>query len=267
MKHFFRKAVRNFLGFAVALALPACLQNETTLTLEKDGSGTIVEETMLGAQMMEMMTQFAQPGMPDPIEEMFSKQKAKDKAAELGEGVEFVKIEMLDKDGRRGARMHYKFADINTLSLNPGDAVGDMNQQAPGAPKPEKKAEDNVRFEYAGGKLKITTPATDYKDMDMSDENAENPQMEEMMTTMLADMRIRMKLVIAPGIEATTASHVEGDTITLFDVKVGEMISQKDQLKKIAETAKTDKEAAKTEFGKLDGVKVETKESVEVTVK
>ncbi len=267
MKQRLLKSVRNIIGLALACALPACLQNETTVTLEKDGSGTVVEETILGAQMMEMMAQFAQPGMPDPIDEMFSEEKAKQKVANLGEGVEFVKIEKIDKDGRRGARMHYKFANINTLALSPGDAVGDMNQQDPNAPKPEKKPEDNVRFAYADGKLKITTPETDYKDMDMSDENAENPQMEEMMTKMLADMRITMKLVVAPGIEASTATHVDGDTVTLFDVEVGKMIAQKDQLKKISETAKTDKEAAKAEFGKLDGVRVETQEKVEVTLK
>ena len=36
----------------IALALPGCLQNETTIHLNKDGSGTLVEETKLGAQML-----------------------------------------------------------------------------------------------------------------------------------------------------------------------------------------------------------------------
>jgi hypothetical protein len=80
-------------------------------------------------------------------------------------------------------------------------------------------------------------------------------------------MSIRMKLKLADGIESTDATHVEGDTITFLDVQVGKMFAQKDKLKAIAETAKTDNEAAKKAFQDLDGVKVETKEEVSVTIK
>jgi hypothetical protein len=37
------------LGIIAALALPSYLQNETTITLNKDGSGTVVEESFLSA--------------------------------------------------------------------------------------------------------------------------------------------------------------------------------------------------------------------------
>lgn len=146
--------MRWALGLLAALALPSCLQNETTVTLNKDGSGTVVEETFLGAKMLEMMTQFAQPGAPDPVAEMFSEDKAKAKIAKMGEGV-----------------------------------------------------------------------------------------------------------------ESTNATYTEGDTITLFDVQVGKMFAQKDELKKIGETSKTDMDAAKAAFAKLDGIKVETKRDVTVTLK
>jgi hypothetical protein len=53
------KMAKLALGFMAALALPGCLQNETTITLNKDGCGTIFVETLLGAQMMTMLTQFA----------------------------------------------------------------------------------------------------------------------------------------------------------------------------------------------------------------
>ena len=255
------------LGLLAALALPSCLQNETTITLNKDGSGTVVEETFLGAKMLEMMTQFAQPGQPDPVAEMFSEDKAKAKITKMGEGVEYVKTEMIDKDGKKGARVHYKFADINKLKVNPSGAVDDMNQDAAPAEDDEDK-EENVSFSYADGKLKVITPPADFEDMQMPDEEGgENPEMEAMMKEMMADMRLTLKLKIADGIESTNATYTEGDTITLFDVQVGKMFAQKDELKKIGETGKTDMEAAKAAFAKLDGIKVETKEDVTVTLK
>jgi hypothetical protein len=264
MKKIYSKTMKLALGLLTALALPSCLQNETTITLNKDGSGTVVEETYLGAKMLEMMTQFAQPGQPDPVEEMFAAEKAKAKAEKMGEGVEYVKTEMIDKDGRKGALVHYKFADINKLKVSPSGAVDDMTER-PGEPEGDKK--ETVGFSYADGKLKVITPPTDFDDMDMGDEGAENPEMEAMMKEMMADMRLTLKLKIVDGIASTDATHAEGDTVTLFDVQVGKMFAQKDELKKIGETGKTDKEAAKAAFAKLDGIRVETKENVTVTLK
>lgn len=267
MKLHLNTFLKSTFALIAAIALPSCLESETTVTLEKDGSGTIVEETVLEEQMLQMMTQFAQPGAPEPMSEMFNEEKAKARATELGEGVEFVKMEVIDEEGRAGARMHYKFSDINDVSLTPGDAVEKLSGEEAPAPKAEAK-EDSAKFEYADGKLKIIVPATDYDAMAMSQEDSEqNPQMEEMMNKMLADMRITMKIVIAPGIETSEASYTDGDTITLFDVEVGKMMSQKGKLKKISELSKTDKDAAEAEFKKLEGMKIETKRDVTVTLK
>jgi hypothetical protein len=265
MKYRIMKTAKLALGLIAALALPSCLQNETTITLNKDGSGTIVDETLLGAQMMAMMTQFAQPGQPDPIAEMFSEEKAKEKTAKLGEGVEFVKVEVFEKDGKKGGRFHYKFADINKVTVSPGDAVDDMEEEE--APAEGEKKEDKVKFAYADGKLKIILPPTDFDEMNLGDEEGGDPQQEAMMKQMMADMRIAIKLVVADGIASSDATHVDADTITLFDVHVGKMLDHKDALKKIAETAKTDMDAAKAEFAKLEGIKVETKGNVTVTIK
>lgn len=267
MKMTYMRTVKLALGILAALALPSCLQNETTVTLNKDGSGTVVEETYLGAKMLEMMTQFAQPGQPDPVKEMFGEDKAKAKAAKMGEGVEYVKTEIIDKDGKKGALVHYKFADINKLKVSPSGAVDDMNEQG-GEPAEKEEEKETVSFSYADGKLKVKTPPADFDEMNMGeDEGAENPEMEAMMKEMMADMSLTLKLKIADGIGSTNATHTEGDTITLFDVQVGKMFAQKAELKKISETAKTDKEAAKAAFAKLDGMKVETNEDVTVTIK
>jgi hypothetical protein len=262
MKQKILKTAKLALGLIAALALSSCLQNETTITLNKDGSGTIVEETMLGAQMMAMMTQFAQPGQPDPVEEMFKEEKAKAKTAKLGEGVEYVKTEMISKDGVKGARVHYKFADINKVKVSPGDAVGGDEAEAEAGKKDEP-----VKFAYADGKLRIIVPPADFDEMTPGGDEEDGGAQAAQMKQMLADMRVTVKLVVADGIAETNASHVDGNTLTLFDVQVGKMLAQEDEIDKIAETAKTDKAAAMTAFGKLDGIKIETREDVTVTLK
>lgn len=264
MKKHISRIVRLTLGLAAATLFSSCLENETTVTLNKDGSGTIVEETLLGAQTIQMMSQFGEPGAPDPVAEMFGEDKLKAKAAKMGEGVEFVKVEMLNADGKKGARAHYKFADINALNLNPMGAVSDVSSM-PG--EEAEKDDDTVTFAYADGSLKIIVPPADFSDMGKDEGEGENPEMEAAMKEMMAGMRINIKLVIADGIAESNATHVDGDTITLFDVQVDKMLEQEDELDEISKLAKTDMDAAKAKFAKLDGMKVEMKEDVTVKIK
>lgn len=264
MKSSLRKYLKLSLALCLALFASSCLQTETTVNLNKDGSGTIVEQTILGAQMLEMMGQFAQPGQPDPIQEMFSEEKSKAKTAKMGEGVEFVKVEMINEGGKKGGRVHYKFADINKLNLNPAGGLEAMNdgEEEPVDPK------DLVKFKYADGKLTLVTPPTKFDEMNMDmGEGQDNPEAEAMAKQMMGDMRMTLKLNFPGGIEKTDASHVEGNTVTIMDVQVGKMLDQKAAIKKIAETAKTDEAAAKEAFGKLDGLKMEMKKDVTISLK
>lgn len=264
MKKYLPRLIRLTLGIAVATLFPSCLENESTVTLNKDGSGTIVEQTFLGAQTIQMMSQFAEPGGPDPVAEMFGEEKAKAKAAELGDGVEFVKLEMLEIDGKKGARVHYKFADINLLTLNPMGAVSDVSSMPGGEAEEDDKS---LKFAYADETLKIIVPAADFSDMGKNEEDGNNAEMEAAMKEMMAGMRINIRLVIADGIAETNATHVDGDVITLFDVQVDKMLEQEDELDEISKLAKNDMEAAKAKFAKLDGMKVEIKEDVSVKIK
>ncbi len=262
MKHTLRKYLKLSLALCLAFLASSCLQTETAISLNKDGSGTIVEQTVLGAQMLAMMTQFAQPGQPDPVQEMFSEEKSKGKAPNLGEGVEFVKVEMINEGGKKGGRVHYKFADINKLNINPASGLEAMND---GAAK-EVKPDELVKFKYNDGKLSLITPPTNFDEMAMPAE-AENPEMEAMAKQMMADMRMTLKIHLPGGIDKTNASYVDGNTVTVMDVEVGKMFTQKDAMKKIAATAKTDKKAAQEAFSKLDGIKIETKDDVSISLK
>ena len=57
-----KKTLLAMASALISLVLPGCFQNETTIHLNKDGSGTLVEETRLGGQMLAMMEQMSALG-------------------------------------------------------------------------------------------------------------------------------------------------------------------------------------------------------------
>jgi hypothetical protein len=264
----------------ISLVLPGCFQNETTIHLNKDGSGTLVEETKLGAQMLAMMEQMAAgfggggAAKEDPMKQMFSEEKAKKRAAELGEGVTFDKTETVEANGAKGARVSYKFKDINKIKVSTSDGVknaapmGDL----PGAQA--AKTGEPISFAYADGKLTIKMPEPQKPaaaDSPAAEEAAapdlNSPEAEAMMKQMFADMKMGIKLVIAPGIAETTATHKEGDTITLMEMDFGKLIEKPENLKKMAAMDQQDPTAAMEALKGIDGVKFEAKPEITVTLK
>ena len=265
---------RLFLATAstlIALVLPGCLQSETTVHLNKDGSGTLVEQTTLGSQMMAMLEQMSAIGGDkgkDPVGEMFSEEKAKAKAATLGEGVTLEKVEPLDVKGNKGARTTYHFADINKLKISTGDAIKNMSPMGDQAPAAAKQ--NPIAFAYAGGTLTVTLPELEKPAADApmpADAPEGNPQMEAMMKQMLGDMTMSVKVVIEPGIAETDATFRDANTITLVDLEMSKLLEKPDSLKKLTSAPKDNPAAAMELLKGLDGVKMETKKVVTVKLK
>jgi hypothetical protein len=273
-----KKTLLAMASALVSLVLPGCFQNETTIHLNKDGSGTLVEETKLGAQMLAMMDQMAALGggdaKEDPIAKIFSEEKAKTRASELGEGVAFEKSEPLTANGAKGARVTYKFKDINKLKVTTSDGMksaspmGDM----PGAPA-TKKAEP-IAFTFADGKLTIKMPEPE-KPAGADSPAAEaagipdmsSPEAEAMMKQMFADMKMSLKVVVDSGIAESNATHKDGNTITLMEVDFGKLVENPDDFKKLQKVDQKDPTAAMELLKGIKGVKFETQKEVTVQVK
>lgn len=264
-----------------ALLLPSCFQHETTITLNKDGSGTIVEETQLGEQMLGMMQQFAagfggegdDAKAPDPLAEMLSEEKGKKRAAELGEGVTHEKSEPVAGDTTKGAKITYRFKDINQLQVKSSDGMKSMTpDQGAAALNEAAKAEEPISFSYNEGKLTVKMPKPKQANDLPTNEAADNPEIDdpqamEMMKQVFADMKVGIKLIIEPGISETTASHQEGNTITLMEMNFGKLIENPENLKKIASMDEKDPTAAMAAFKGIDGVKFEEKPEITVELK
>jgi hypothetical protein len=275
-----KKPLITLLAAASALALSACFQHETTINLKKDGSGTLVEETRMSGQMLEMMNQFAgglggDDAKPqDPLKDMLSEDKAKERAAELGEGVTLVKIEPVTVGTSKGARATYRFADINKLRISTDDS---MNQMAKpdGLPDGEKpKAEKKpIVFNFKDGVLTIRPDVgkddekPEAADKAEAAENLENPEAMAMMKQMFADMKVSIKLVAESGIAETNATHRDGDTITLMEMDMNKLMAKPENFKKFSGVDQNDPAAAMEALKGIDGVKAEVQPEVTVKLK
>ena len=255
-------------------SLNSCIQVESTITLKKDGSGTITENLLLGAQMMQMMemmgAQAAQAGgkAKDPMAEMMDENKAIERAKEMGEGVEFVSIEKISADGKLGVKTIFKFSDINKLSYNSAGAM-DMGDKGKG---PKAKSDGNKPvFKYADGKLtivqKLPKGDKDDKEADVETDKKDDAMDEQsmaMMQGMMKDMRMSMKIKFEPGIAKTNATYVDGDTITIVDLEFGKIVSDPKKLKALQGG---DFEKTKKALKGIDGIKFEAQDTVEVELK
>jgi len=250
----------------VALALPSCLQNETTIHLNKDGSGTLVEETTFGAQAVAMFSQLAAMGgeaaPADPLAELFSEEKAKSRAAKLGDGVTFEKTEPLTRGANRGGRVTYRFADINTLKIAPGEGLKDSMPQAQEAAAKAKP----ITFTYVDGKLTMKMPEPEATPpMEGSKPAAQpdpSPQEIAMMKQMMGDMTMKFKIVAEPGIKSTNATHHEGNTVTVMEMEMGKLLENPKTIMQLRDAGQSDASKAMEIMKGVPGVKVETQKEV-----
>lgn len=256
----------------VGLALTSCFEHHAVLKLNKDGSGTITEETVLSGQMVAMMDQMAAMGgeTTGGPKDMADPEKAKATAAKMGEGVTVEKVEEINEEGRKGARIVYAFEDVNKLKYTPGGGLSDAgSSMAPGGAETVAK-EDPMQLDYKDGVLTLRNPAPEKKEGEDAEKPAApeiDPSQLEMAKQMFEGMRISMKIELPGGIDETNATHVDGTTVTLMDMDMGQLMKDGDKFMEfIKEQPETPAEMEALVQG-VEGVKVETKDPVTIKLK
>ncbi|WP_193212176.1 hypothetical protein [Luteolibacter marinus] len=264
----------------LALFTSSCLEHTATIKLNKDGSGTITEETLFSAEASAMMAQMgAAGGDEDPLSKMSDPGKAADNAKAMGEGVSVEKVEKIDKDGRKGGRVVYKFADINQVKYNFGKSMSDAgNDMGPPGDTPEadggKSDEKPMTFKYEDGVLTMENPDNKAEAADKPADGGDAPDAEEpdpqamaMMQGFFKDMKMSLKMEIAGGIGETTATHVDGNTITLAEIEFGKLIGDPANMKKLNAMKDESPAQVAAAFKDVEGLKIETKDKITVKVK
>ncbi len=244
---------------ALALLTTSCLQQETTLSLNKDGSGTITETTILGAQMLAMMGAAGGEG-GDPLDQMIAQAKVKsdEAVANMGEGVTLKEVKKLNKGGKKGLITVYEFKDINKLKYTFGSSLGD-----------DEGGEDKepLDISYKNGVLTINNKYEKAKEGEQPAKPEMGDQQLAMAQQMMGDMRMALKLEFPGGIADTNAQHQDGNKVTIMDIDFGKLMAQEEKFKEFMKAQpESPAEAAQLLKG-VDGVKIETAEKLTVKLK
>jgi len=249
-------------GIATAFAMTSCFEQESSTKLTKDGSGTITETTIVGAQMAGMM----KGQMGEGENDLTNEAKYKEKVARMGEGVEYVGLTTEDTaDGGMKIVASYKFDDITKLK---GVMSDDENA-------------DSMTFDFEKGdtnKLTIKLPkqpaaekAGDKEEEkpELTDEmKAAQKQQMQMMAGMVQGMKITMALEVDGEIVKTDADHVDGNKITIMSVDVGKVFANEEALEMLdSPEAMDDVETLRELSKKIDGLKIEADDTITVEFK
>jgi hypothetical protein len=253
---------------AASLLLSACFEMSSVVTLNKDGTASIQETALVGAQLKAMMgslgDQGGAPGGPNLKDLVPDKAKAEERAKKLGEGVTVKSHEAVKMpDGREGVKVTYAVADINKLKFQPFDA----KDKDGGENKP-------ITFTANGGTVTVSMPPDKPKSAPPADKPkmpAEQMQAQmAMMKPMFAGMRMAIQIKGANGIASSDATNLSGDTVTIMDIQFDKIMEKPEVFGKFMETA-DDKDMSPAKaaeaFKGVDGIKVEGKEKITIKLK
>jgi hypothetical protein len=251
---------------ALSLFLAGCFSDKTMLKVNADGSGTVVITTQMKSaalqQMREMAKAFGGENAKEP--EMFTEKEAKDKAAKMGEGVEFVSFEPIKTKDAEGMKASYSFKDIRKLKINemsePPGAGGPG-----GGLKAQAKKSTPVTFKLdklpsGNSLLTIVNPPCDLK----PDQNpppglpngGELPDEQlAMMKEMMGGLLVSIHLEV-PGLVKTNSKHVDGSKVTILELDFDKVMGDTAKFKKLVATQPKSPEEAKALMKDFPGVKM-----------
>ena len=262
---------RSILLAAMVFFFTGCIEMHTSITVKKDGSGLVEENIFIGKEIIKMFTEFAaafaDSTQPQQEFNLFEEDKIKAKTSELGEGVEFVSMKTIKTDEKEGYTAVYKFKDINKIKVNQ-----DPSDEMPMAEPAENSdaADKFVKFKFIKGKpnkIIFSLPDEKKKDQSAKDDTTTmtvEPDTAdfENMVKFMKDMKAKVEIKIDGKIVNTNATHVDGNTITLFDIDFGQLLSDKEKLEQFKKFNPDSFEEVKKLVKDIPGIKVELNKEV-----
>ncbi|MDY0083647.1 MAG: hypothetical protein RBR74_10740 [Ignavibacteriaceae bacterium] len=260
-------------GFIIVTLFSGCLQVDTKVNLNQDGSGTIEETVVMKTEFINMMKEFAAIFDSAKIDEfnVFNEDRLKSRVGDFGEGVKYVSGENYSIPGYEGFKALYTFTDINKIRINPSP-----EDKVPFGEDSEESDETSVNNDFFLFKFSKGNPATlvvefpksenennsssedtsEYEDSTFSDQNLEK------LTDMFDGLKISTVLNFNSSIKETDASFIDGNTITLLRVDFSEIIKNKEVMKNLEKKKPETMEEFKAAIGDLEGIKIEFKDKI-----
>jgi hypothetical protein len=252
-----------------------CIQVNTKVNLNNDGSGTIEETFLMKSSFVKMIKDFALSFDSTKKDEfkMFNEDELKDKAANYGEGVTYKSGEKFSSKDYEGYKVTYAFSDINKLRINlsPEDKVplgGEVEKNE------DESSENSLKFNFTKGNpstLVINLPIPEAQNEDTSssiedssateDSTGSSDQLQNVIN-MFDGMKLSLSLNINEKIKETDATYVNGSDITLMEIDFSELIKNKQVVEDLNKSKPESLEKFKEIIGDIPGIKIETKEKV-----
>jgi len=272
MKYLYKLLVLSAFG----IFLSGCIEMHTVITVNKDGSGLIEENIFIGKEIIKMFKEFAaafaDSTQPQQEFNLFEDEKIKAKTSDFGEGIEFVSMENIVTDEKEGYKAIYKFKDLNKVKVNQ-----DPSDEMPMAEPKEgsEKTNEYVFFKFITGnpnrivfKLPDETKKEEEntKQIKTDDTTATNVEADssdlESMVKFMKDMKAKFEIRVDGKITNTNATHVDGNTVTLFDIDFAQLISDKEKLEEFKKFNPNSFEEVKKLVSGIPGIKVELNKEV-----
>ncbi len=253
-----------------------CLQINTKVNLNQDGSGTIEETFLMKDSVIDMLKEFVMVFDSTKGEDyfkIFNEKELKAKESNYGEDVKFVSGEKLLNNDYEGYKVIYSFKDINKVKINPSPEnqvpFGDELNQTQ-----NKTADDILKFEFKKGNPSIlvinfpkpqleneSNPGND--STETQDSVASEADMQKLID-MFDGMKMSLSFNFDKPIKETNAVYVKGSEVTLMEIDFAEIIKHKDILEKLQKSKPQTIEQLKEVVGELPGIKIEFKDKITV---
>ena len=267
------KILKKLLLFFIAvMLLTSCIKVETTVKINKNGSGKIFQSVMMSKTFVEMISQFAGSfGDSSGTEEfsLFDEEEFKGAEKEFGSGVEYVGGEQVSNESWEGYIAEYSFDDLNKIRLEPEPdskiSIGTEEQQD------EDKDEEYYFFKFIKGDIPeviIDRPEIEHEfDNDEIEVEGSDDDFNDEFLKMMDGMRVDIAVEFEGEILETNATHVEGSRVTLLSVDFGELIKNKETLEMMKKSQPDKIEDLEAFVEKIPGMKLELKKPVSIIFK
>lgn len=262
------KYIKQFLLLFISVSvLSGCLQVDTKVHVNKDGSGTIEENVLMSDAVIDMMNQFMSSfrdsaKVPEEFN-LYKEEELKVKSSDYGEGVEYISGEEIKIDGWQGYKALYSFEDLNTITLET-----DPNTKVELDQKEGIKKKEYFSFKFIRGDVsELIIDRPEVKSMFVTDETGTeegsvNEELDDSFIKLMEGMKVKISMSFDGDIVETNASYVEGSQVDLLYIDFGELFKNKESLEMLKSHPPDNLEEMKAIVENLPGMEVELQKPV-----
>ena len=259
-------------------SLAGCINTESVVQLNADGTGRIVEKTLMSKLFVEQMAALFK-GMGDQLGgnttdsgtskglDLFSEDKARKRAAQFGEGVTFVSSKKISDANWEGLESVYAFRDIRKVHLSERHQPSATPEaDSPESDKGSQTTFGFVRLPNGNSLLTVITPPLEKKEKSEEKDSEDStdplvastnpPPDTEAFIKMFEGFRIMSAIEVQGTVVKTTIPYQTGSRLTLLEIDFSQLLGNEAMLKELQALKPKTLEEAKALLKEVKGIKI-----------